>query len=144
LDEFVTVDVDGCGQKDEDAYACAARQLPLHLSPARGGKTGAQPPFHHAASRGKENQQLIARQLLKTKSEIVFGSCGNDDIHNRQLTNTTADKQLTPESGGESATLKSYACSVAEPEPFNFCGAGTRCGCNLNSSGLLKGIVSRD
>jgi hypothetical protein len=92
------VDADGCGQKNEaDPYPSAVRQL--QLSPARGkSATG-----HHVAGRGKENQQqLMARQLLKTKSEIVFGSCGsnsNDDIQNRHLTNM-ADKQLTTESGG--------------------------------------------
>jgi len=54
-----------------------------------------------AGGRGKENQQLLARQLLKTKSEIVFGSSrnSNDDCQQLQMSSTAADKQLAAETG---------------------------------------------
>ena len=91
-------DAEGCHEKRDDPPFPAVRhhQLPAAVSPIR-GKTAAQ--VH--AGRGKENQQLLARQLLKTKSEIVFGSCSNshDDDSHRHDNMADNNKHLTPESG---------------------------------------------
>jgi len=62
--------------------------LPAGVSPVRCRTTG----------RGKENQ-LAARQLVKTRSEIVFCSSGSSSSATAAIQLNMADKQLTQGSG---------------------------------------------
>ncbi len=81
-------DEDECHQKADDPHLPAGCPLPAGVSPVR----------CRTAGRGKENQ-MAARQLVKTRSEIVFCSSSSSSSATAAIQLNLADKQLTQESG---------------------------------------------
>jgi hypothetical protein len=81
-------DEEGCHQKADELHLPAGCPLPAGVSPVR----------CRTAGRGKENQ-LAARQLVKTRSEIVFCSSSSSSSATAAIQLNIADKHPTQESG---------------------------------------------